>query len=450
MAMVVILTTTMLANKGANVSKASRRNGTKASELAADVKQWLRPRYFVATMLALGLAFAAGAHSLAQATEGTILTLGPVGQYANGGLVQVAGNVRFGEPIRNPDRIVAAARDAIALVPLNAYAASFIGLSLDQKGDTDGARKAMNVAILITRRDPTAQLWLGQEAIKRGDDLDGILRRYDLVMRTVPAARPAMLAAISQMLGNAQMRGALKPYIRADNKWFEGFALIAAEKPVSAVGFARMLLLPSKPLPDSAPLRNAYASTLRQVAAERRYGLMDQLYPRLPGAPKGALQSAALQREKVAEYPPATWWLVTEPELGSSVTGRGADQQLELYAANGTGGIAARKILLLQPGIYRLSWRLEENSNNPGAQIRVVVSCADASGDRVIASHADEARPLKNGEDVGPALTSRMQFTVATTDCKALWLDIQTTGGKSRDESRWLLSGMSVAPLSAV
>lgn len=427
--------------------RVGRRKGTRASERAAAIRQFLTPRYFAAAVLAFGLAFVAGAHSLAQATKRPILSIGPIGQYANGRLAQVAGNVRLGEPIRNPDQVAAAARETMALAPLNAPAASLIGLSLAQKGDKAGALKAMTVAIRITRRDPTAQLWLGQEAILKGDNLAQILSRYDLILRTQARVRPAMFTAMAQTLVDAKVRGAMKSYVRADNEWFEGFALAAAEKPATSVGFAQTLLLQTSALPDSVPLRNAYASIVRQIVAERRFDLARQLYPRLPATQPGVLQSAALPRENAAEYAPATWWLVTEPGVGSLMTGRGAGQALELYAANGAGGIAARKMLFLRPGAHRVQWRLLENSTNPGAQMRVVASCADTTGDRVIAEGVVNARVPANGEDIGPSVTAFMDFAVADTGCPALFLDIRTTGGKSRDESRWLLSDMSVAPL---
>lgn len=426
-----------------------RRKSTRASERAAAIRQFLTPRYFAAAVLAFGLAFVAGAHSLAQATKRPILSIGPVGQYANGRLAQVAGNVRLGEPIRNPDQVAAAARETMALAPLNAPAASLIGLSLAQKGDKAGALKAMTVAIRITRRDPTAQLWLGQEAILKGDNLAQILSRYDLILRTQPRVRPAMFAAMAQTLVDAKVRGAMKSYVRADNEWFEGFALAAAEKPATSVGFAQTLLLQTSELPDSVPLRSAYSSTVSQVVTARRFDLLAALFPRLPGAQRGTLQSASLPQHAQAEYSPATWWLVTEPGIGSSMTGSGADQPLELYASNGAGGVAARKLLLLRPGTYQVRWRLEENSNNPGAQIRVSASCADAAGDRVIAERSIDARPLANSDDVGPAVTARMDVTIPTVGCPALWLDIRTQGGKNRDESRWLLSNMSIAPLRA-
>ena len=427
--------------------KASRSIGAKVSRFVAAVRRLLAPRNLAAIVLSCSLAIIVGGHSLAQVTDRSVFTLGPIGQHGNGPLGGVADNVRFGKAIRNPDEIVVAAHKALALAPLNPSAATLIGLSLDQSGDKDGARKAMNVAIQITRRDATAQLWLGQDSILKGENLGQVLRRYDLIMRTQPVARPTIFAALSEMLPNAEMQNALQPYVRSDNIWFEGFALNAAEKPITAVGLAKMLLLQTKPLPNSQALRDAYASTLRQVAAERQYGLLNRLYQRLPGAQKGALQSAALPHGNMIEYPPLTWSFATDPGVGSSLTDLSADQQLELYAANETGGLAAQKMLLLNPGNYQLRWRLDENSDNPGSQIRVLISCADTSGDRVIAENAVNARPSDDGQDMAPSRSLRLDFSVVNTGCPALWLSIRTAGGKNRDESRWLLSNLRIMPL---
>jgi hypothetical protein len=437
----------MNTNKGVNVTRASRKNGTKASRLTTAVRRTLRPRHFAVTVLALSLAFIAGAHSLAQATDRTVLALGPIGQHANGLLAVVADDAGIGRVIRNPDQIVAAARKTLAVAPLNASAASLIGLVLDQKGDKEGARQAMNAAIQITRRDPTAQLWLGRESFLKGENLGQILRRYDMVLRTQPGAQTAMFAAMSETLADARMRDALQPYVRPDNIWFEGFALNAAEKPETAVGLAKLLLQQTKPLPDTPSLRRAYAATILQIAAERQFEIMKRLYRRLPGSQKDALQSAALPQGDRMEYPPATWVFVTDPGVGSSLKDHSVDRQLELYAANEIGGIAARKLLLLLPGKYQLSWRLDENSDNPGSQIRILISCADSSGDRVIAESAVDARPFVDGQNISSSRSLRMDFSVANTKCPALWLDIRTTGGNSRNESRWVLSKLRILPV---
>lgn len=448
-AMVEMRVIVIVSKGSAEVRRRSRRPGTKANARVQAIKHLLQPRYVVSAFLASGLAFLAGAHSLAQVTKRTVITVGAVGQHANGRLFQAAGSVRFGQKIQNPDQVISAARQTMAIAPLSAASASLIGLALDQKGNKVDARKAMNVAIQITRRDPTAQLWLGQEAIAKGEDLELIMRRFDLIMRTQPQVRPSMFAALAQTLVNNKMRGALEPYVRDDNAWFEGFALTAAEKSSSAVGFARLLLQQSNALPDSVSLRHAYASTLRQVVAERQFQLAGRLYGRLPDAQRDGLQTAAFPNQRRAEYPPATWWLVTEPGIGSSMSGSGVDRALEVYAANGAGGLAARKLLLLRPGAYHVRWRLFESSNNPGARIRVSASCADATGDRLIAERSIDVVPPENLTDVNPAVTAHMDFTVPTAGCLAVWLDIRPQGGKGRDESRWLLSNMSIAPLRA-
>lgn len=427
------------------MKRSGRRHRQPNMPAGKALKTWFTARNLVVGVVAGGLAFLAAGHSLAQVSKRQVLDLGPLGQHNSGPLRSVVNDTKLGQPIKKPAEAVRAARATLAFAPLNPSALSLIGLVKEQRRDAAGARRAMETAVRISRRDPVAQLWLGQQAVK-GGDLTQVLSRFDLVMRTQPVARPLVFDALGQTLATPEMRREIQPYLRQSNDWFEGFALAAAEKPDTSLGFAETLLLQRRPLPDSAPLRNAYASIVRQLAAQRRYATIKQLFPRLPAAPMGALQSATLPKAGSADYAPATWWFVTNPSVGSSLNGQGADQLLEIYAANGASGLAARKLLMLPSGQYSARWQIVENSTNPDAQLRFAISCTGSADDRLMAEAVKSAdKPDPQGAPL-PTTAGRLSFEVPETGCSVLYFDVRANGGRNRDEARWLVDSISIVP----
>lgn len=400
-----------------------------------DLRALLTTRNAVMAVLAFGLAFLAFSHSLAQIAKRPVLALGAIGQH-NSGLLKVrAGDVQLGQPVRDPLRVERAARDTIAFAPLNSSAVSLIGLVRDQQGDANGALRAMEAATRLSRREPAAQLWLGQKAVRSGD-LRQVLNRYDIIMRTQPVTRPIVFNVLTQTLTDPQMRREMQRFVGLQNDWFEGFAIAAAEKPQTSALLAQ-LLMDSRAIPDTRPLRSAYATVVRDLVGLRKFDLAIALFERLPGATPAILRSVALPANNSAQYPPANWYLATDASAGASLLTAGGKQLLDLYVAFGTGGLGARKMLALQPGSYSFGWRLLDMSVNPGSSARIVVLCSDDTADRVIAERMIPNRDGDPGEEFGP-VSGQLNFSVPASDCGVQMLDFRLSGGRSRDEARWL------------
>jgi len=405
----------------------------------------ITPRGVGIAVVGLAFAFVSTSHSLAQIFERPVLELGPIGQHSNGKLASIAKGARSVDDVRRPADAMRRARETMRFAPMNAAAPRTAGMVFSKAGKKREAERAMLAAVRLTRRDGTAQLWLANAAIARRD-LPQVLHRYDLIMRTHPAASPPMYDTLARTLADPVMRKEMKRFVSLDTPWFESFASSAAASPANAKSLARLFLQTPK-LPDSAPMRNVYAAVMGQLGAERQYALVEGLYPRLPGAQRGALGKVELPSDEGTEYPPVAWARVTDGSYGAAIVGGGKDRLMELYVSSGAGGVAARKLLVLRPGAYNLHWRAVDGPGEVDAEVRAIVSCADAKGAESVIAEKLIRSPIDRGGEEPDPVSGDLAFTVPAANCPAVLLDLRVGSGASREEARWLFDRLSLAPL---
>lgn len=409
-----------------------------------DFKLLLRPMVVLTLGIAVALAFLSTSHSLAQIQERKVLALAPLGQHVNG-LLPVQ---RRDRPTANMTPAAARARaGAIGqLAPLSPAGPRIVGSALATNGRKLDAKKAMEAAVRLSRREGTAQLWLADEAISRGD-LPQVLARYDVIMRTHPAASPQLYAALARTLVDPTMRREMTRFVSTDTPWFEGFAVAAAGTAANAEPLAK-LFMASPALPDTMPMRNVYRAVLEQLGATRKYALVVSLYDRLPGAQPGRLRTVELPRDDQTQYPPVDWALVSEGGLGAAIVGKGADRLLETYVSTGAGGIAARRILLLRPGAYALRWRVIDGPDGVDAEARAIISCTDTSGTEKILADTVIEPPLQRADVDPDPVSGQLRFQVPGANCPVVLASIRVGSGSTRDEASWLFDRLSLARMA--
>lgn len=403
------------------------------------------PRIIAVLVVAAGVAFISGSHSVAQILQRPTVGLGPIGQHSNGLLAEVIRKMPKPDKIGNPAAAMRSIHRTMTFAPLNAGAPRMAGLVLNQAGKTKAAHDAMAAAVKLTRRDGTAQFWLANEAIAQRD-LPQVLYRFDLIMRTHPAASPPMYETLARTLVDPIMRKEMQRFVSLKTPWLESFSSAAAAKPVNAEPLAR-LFLASKTVPDSPAMRNVYAAVLSQLGADRKYGLIQSLYPRLPGASEKALKNIELPSDDATEYPPVSWARASDGSFGSAIVGRGADRLMELYVSSGAGGVAARKFLILNPGNYSFRWRSIEGPTDQDAQARALISCA-AKGTETIIAESDIKPALDRGGSEPDPVSGELRFTVPSTNCAAILVDFRVGSGNGREEARWLFDRLSLVPVA--
>jgi hypothetical protein len=409
-----------------------------------DFKLLLRPMVVLTLIAAVALAFLSASHSLAQIQERKVLALAPLGQHV-GGLLPRPGKDRRAA-LMSPAKARATASAIAQLAPLSPAGPRIVGSALASSGRDRDAKKAMEAAVRLSRREGTAQLWLADEAISRGD-LPQVLSRYDVIMRTHPAASPQLYAALARTLVDPTMRREMTRFVSKDTPWFEGFAVAAAGTAANAEPLAK-LFMASPTLPDTVPMRTVYRAVLEQLGATRKYALVASLYDRLPGAQPGRLRTVELPRDDQTQYPPVDWALVSEGGLGAAIVGKGADRLLETYVSTGAGGVAARRILLLRPGSYALRWRVIDGPDGVDAEARAIISCTDASGAEKILADSVIEPPLQRADGDPDPVSGQLRFNVPAAQCPVVLASIRVGSGSTRDEASWLFDRLSLARLA--
>lgn len=249
----------------------------------------------------------------------------------------------------------------------------------------------------ITRRDPVAQLWLLEDAVRR-DDVPGVLHRYDVLMRTQADLRGPLLEKLSGRLGGDQVRLALAAYADARSPWFPDLLQAAGRNGHAEEAAALLIGLPA--LPDTASYRSAYAAVVAALAKENGLAALRRLHPRLPGA--GALGDPGLTEADLSQgYAPFRWAMAAGVERSAELEAdRPGQPVLAVRAVPFSRGEAASRLVLLPGHPVALSWVLNaDDQAASGGGARWAIRCLDdgrvtVSGDLLAGRHRRAPQPM--------------------------------------------------------
>lgn len=278
-------------------------------------------------------------------------------------------------PPPDPARLREAERGIVAQQPLSSAALRLTAWSDARQGREAEALGRVRVIDRITRRDAVAQLWLLEEAVRRGD-VAGVLRRYDVLLRTQADLRGVLLENLSARLENDRVRLGLANYVEAGSPWSADLLDAAARKGYADGAAALLSALPV--LPDTMSYRSAYAAVVAALVLENDFAALRKLYPRLPAA--GGLGALGSVGADLAQgYAPFGWAMAASAEREARLT---ADQSnrpvLAVRSAPFTRGEAASRLVLLPAYPVVLSWALDaDRQAAAGGRAQWVIRCAD-------------------------------------------------------------------------
>jgi hypothetical protein len=341
------------------------------------------------------------------------------------GQAKIVSQIGTAQNVRNGPKLVSFAKAVLRQTPLSARSAWVLGIGYEAGGDQDKARLAMQRAAMITRREARAQLWLANDALRRGN-AKLALQHFDTVLRTNSAAAAQVLPNLAKILTIGPGREAMLPYANAHNPWFGGL-MTGASALRDIAPMAEFLLARGNKAPDGDVERYAYSVMIQRLAAARRYDLLAKVYPLLPGADPHALQTLSIARPKGAQdYPPVAWDFGASNDRGGTPTALpDGGQRIEFFAAPGTWGASGTK--LLAPGVKRtLRFRMVDREVNPEGTANWVATCLGA--------RADEASTTSG--DLTKATLGRELSFALPQGCRLLRLEMRMGGGLGRDLSR--------------
>lgn len=351
------------------------------------------------------------------------------------GLAAAAANQLSATP-RTPAGMAQAesfAMRALRRDPTSVIAARTLGLSLVDRRDRAGGDALLSYAESLSRRDLPTQLFFIEASVQR-NDIAGALLHYDRALRTSPRARDILLPILVQAATDATISGPLAELLSQRPPWWPFFMDRLVADGTSPEALAHMILAlrldPADP-DERADLDHA----LNRLVGLGAFPTAGSLYlrfgpPRL--APGEFVRNGGF--ESNAGFGPFDWALTDQPDLagvkraGDGGTGRFS---LALISSNGRSGDAARQLLLIPPGHFRLALRAGGVAGDPIARPNIRILCANDAHD-VLLEFRVPPMPRQGGN-------LSTAFTVPAAQCPAQWLALQAGAGlDTQPETPWI------------
>lgn len=275
-----------------------------------------------------------------------------------------------GRSVNSAQRGANSGLELIQSHPLNPRALWQIGMFRAITGNPQQARQIIMRAEDLSRRDALVQLWLAEDAARRGN-VDQALDHFNTLLIVSDDGRDEIIGRMADALQSPSAQRALAAYLVVDNPWRSRFLVRAADAGRSAEPASAMLLQAPLPLSADPADRLAYQRILVRLTAESKIAEALRLYRRLPAATSASLASVAAGS---GAYQPFAWTFAENSNVTGETSSSAGVSGLDFVALPGTSGVAA--IRYFEPrNRQRLRWEVSDVRANPDAQAHWVGRC---------------------------------------------------------------------------
>jgi tetratricopeptide (TPR) repeat protein len=288
----------------------------------------------------------------------------------------------FGQTERGAARFAEVERlalDALRRDPTVVPAWSLLGTVAIARNQPARAAAMFRFSSRLSHRDLATQLWLIEERVQ-ANDIPGALAHYDTALRASDDAYPVLFPILVAATANDGIVPPLARLLNTGPPWRRAFIeRLVAGPPPDPERFVRLTGMIAGSL--SAEEKNVVAMALPGLVERRQYRPALALYGQLAAAPRGAplLRNGGFDQD--VRYPPLDWQLTEGTEFGARQEAFGeSGRRLQIFGASGTGGTAARQLLLLPPGAYEISVQTGAESDVRPARLNWTIQCGDAEG----------------------------------------------------------------------
>jgi hypothetical protein len=361
-------------------------------------------------------------HALAQARLADALVASIQPQAATGGQRQ-----------QIPEITQAAQEAARALQrdPTLPAAARILAMQASMRRDVRQSDVLLNYSERMSRRDIPTQFWLLERRVA-ANDVGGALSHFGIALQVAPSTQDVLFPVLSSALSQPDLRAPIANLVHRGDAWRSEFLYYAGQHADPASAGTLFLLLARLGTPPAAPHLQGLIERLvtagNYAGAARLYALVDRNW-RLGDA--AAQLDGAFARE--GDLPPFGW------DYNQNIAARGprpdqsGNNALQVTLPQTDEDWAARKLLLLGPGRYRLAAAYGMIDGGSG-RVRIEISCS--RGGSVVATI--------NGIVNRPAGTLEGMIDVPA-NCTQQWLTIQTSGQGSDTAGRLWLDDLRLA-----
>jgi hypothetical protein len=300
------------------------------------------------------------------------------------------------------------ARAALRRDPTVVMAWRTLGLVAVARNQTARAAELFHFAGGLSKRDLPTQLYLIEERVQQ-NDIAGALRHYDAALRTSGASHILLLPILVNATADAGIVQALATLLNSMPPWRRAFMeRLAAGAPDPA----RVVQLIQRIIGSASPEEKVQISAaMRTMINRRQFEPAMRLYGLLTAADgRGAPLVRNGGFDRADPYPPIDWELLSSVDVGAERQ----NGRLRIHAASGSGGVAARQLLLLAPGSYEISAEAGAAEDARGARVSWSIRCGGAEGAILLEQDLPElARPAR----------PRARFSVPA-GCAGQWLSL--------------------------
>jgi hypothetical protein len=273
------------------------------------------------------------------------------------------------ERIRSPnhDEELRLAREALRAEPTSARAARIIALLAPNAAAT---RREFAYARRLSRRDLFINMWFIEEAVQR-NDVAGALAQYDVTLRTSSQAPRILFPILSAALAQPDLRDPISRLLASGGEWVPDFFDHVLAEDARTGDLGRVVLYRPRVLERLAPA--SQARLIAQLADARQFEAGSRIY-RLVSRRQG-MRPGTAEPVAAGALPPFDWSVIDSGNFGA--TAAPGDSSLQVYSGTGFRGTAARRLIRLAPGGYRLSAAGTVAGDASAGQATWTVTCAE-------------------------------------------------------------------------
>ena len=271
--------------------------------------------------------------------------------------------------------------DGFKRSPLSISSVRSAAVTTDLLGDSQSARSAMQHVMEMTKRDRATHLWMIGDLGKQGD-LDGVLRHYDMALRSSRSAQTTLLPQLASGLQFEEFIGPLRRILSTQPPWTDRFWRAVYFTPAAlpnAVAL-RQQLLDSGQILDPEVDRRLILSLVR----ERNWALAEQLYTAI--VPQGEDRLRQITPAELREEPrfqPFDWTFSSTGLQSASIDQR--EGAMVMSGMPTSSQAAASRLVALPAGSYEFAIDVTDTDPGKTARITAAVRCVETIPNRQIA-----------------------------------------------------------------
>jgi len=290
--------------------------------------------------------------------------------------------------------------------------------------DARQSDRLLDYSARLSRRDIPTQFWLLEKRVA-ANDVSGALSHFGIALQVAPSTREVLFPVLSSALSQPHLRRPIAELVHRGDAWRSDFLYYAGTNADPASAGALFLILAQLGTPPAPPHLQGPIERLVNAGnftgAARLYALVDRNW-RLGDA------GAELDGDfaQAGDLPPFGW------ELNQNIAWRGprpdqaANNALQVNLPQSGEDWAARKLLLLAPGHYRLAGAYGMMDGGSG-RVRFEISCSRGGS---VASTLTGAVNRPTG-----ALAGALDIPAG---CTQQWLTIQAAAEGDTSGRLWL------------